>query len=101
MVLRRLALAALLTLWSVTSVTAQPGTSEALDRGFQALQRGDAAGADAIFREGLTRHPRDPQLLFGAGMAASLQGRDEEAISLLKQALQIAPEFLQAAALLG
>ena len=101
MVLCRLALAALLLTWSVTSVTAQPAMSEALDRGFQALQSGDAARADAIFREALTGHPRDPQLLFGAGMAASLQGRDQEAISLLKQALQIEPRLLQAAALLG
>jgi tetratricopeptide (TPR) repeat protein len=101
MVVCRLALAALLLTWSVTSVTAQPASSEALDKGFQALQSGDAARADAIFREALTGHPRDPQLLFGAGMAASLQGRDQEAISLLKQALQIEPRLLQAAALLG
>jgi tetratricopeptide (TPR) repeat protein len=101
MVLRRLALAALLITWFATSVTAQPASSEALDKGFQALQSGDAARADAIFREALTGHPRDPQLLFGAGMAASLQGRDQEAISLLKQALQIEPRLLQAAALLG
>jgi tetratricopeptide (TPR) repeat protein len=101
MLLRRLALAALLITWSVTSVAAQPATSEAMDKGFQALQSGDAARADAIFREGLSRQPRDPQLLFGAGMAASLQGRDQEAISLLKQALQIEPKLLQAAALLG
>jgi tetratricopeptide (TPR) repeat protein len=101
MLLRRLALAALLIMWSVTSVTAQPATSEALDKGFQAVQSGDAARADAIFREALTGHPRDPQLLFGAGMAASLQGRDQEAISLLKKALQIEPRLLQAAALLG
>jgi Flp pilus assembly protein TadD len=46
-----------------------------------------------MFREGLTRHPRDPQLLLGAGIAASLQGRDQEAISLLKQALQIEPQL--------
>jgi tetratricopeptide (TPR) repeat protein len=101
MVVCRLALAALLLTWSVTSVTAQPASPEPLDKGFQALQSGDAARADAIFREALTGHPRDPQLLFGAGMAASLQGRDQEAISLLKQALQIEPRLLQAAALLG
>jgi len=100
-VLCRVALAALLLTWSVTSVSAQPATSEALDKGFQALQSRDAARADAIFREALTGHPRDPQLLFGAGIAASLQGRDQEAISLLKQALQIEPRLLQAAALLG
>src|SRR5215467_15164480 len=101
MVLHRLGLAALLITWSVTSVTAQPATSEALNRGFQALQSGDAARADTIFREGLSQHPRDPQLLLGAGAAASLQGRDKEAISLLKQALQIEPELAPAAALLG
>src|SRR5262249_17403080 len=101
MIRHRLALATLLITWSVTSVTAQPATSEALTRGFQALQSGDAARADTIFREGLAQHPRDPQLLLGAGVAASLQGRDKEAISLLKQALQIEPELLQAAALLG
>jgi tetratricopeptide (TPR) repeat protein len=101
MFLRRLALATVLIIWSATSVTAQPATSEALTKGFQALQSGDAAGADAIFREGLTRHPRDPQLLFGAGVAAGLQGRDQEAISLLKEALQIEPGLSPAAALLG
>jgi tetratricopeptide (TPR) repeat protein len=101
MVLRRLAIAALLLTWSVTSVTAQPAASEALDKGLQALQSGDAARAETIFREGLTRRPRDPQLLFGAGLATSLQGRDQEAIALLKQALQIEPQLLQAAALLG
>jgi tetratricopeptide (TPR) repeat protein len=101
MVLRRFALAALLITWSVTSVTAQPATSEALDKGFQALQGGDASRADTIFREGLTRRPRDPQLLFGAGIAAHLQGQDQEAISFLKQALQIEPGLSPAAALLG
>jgi tetratricopeptide (TPR) repeat protein len=99
--LRRLALAALLITWSVTSVAAQTATSDALDKGFQALQGGDAARADAIFREGLTRRPRDPQLLFGEGIAAHLQGQDQEAISFLKQALQIEPGLSPAAALLG
>jgi tetratricopeptide (TPR) repeat protein len=101
MVLRRLALAVFLIACSVTSVAAQAATSEWLDKGFQALQSGDAARADAIFREGLTRRPRDPQLLLGAGVAASVQGRDQDAISLLRQALQIEPQLLQAAALLG
>jgi tetratricopeptide (TPR) repeat protein len=101
MLLRRVALAALLIAWFVTSVTAQPAASEALERGFRALQSGDAAQADGIFREALTRHPRDPQLLLGAGIAANLEGRGQEAISLLKQAVQIAPELSPASALLG
>jgi tetratricopeptide (TPR) repeat protein len=101
MVLRRLALAVLLISCSTTSVVAQPAMSEALDKGFQALQSGDAPRAGSIFREALTRHPGDPQLLLGAGVAASLQGQDKEAIALLKQALEIEPQLLQAAAILG
>ena len=101
MVLRRLALALLVLAWSTTSARAQPTMSEALDKGFQALQSGDAARASSIFREALTRHPSDPQLLLGAGVAASLQGQDTEAIALLKQALQLEPQLLQAAAILG
>lgn len=101
MVLRRLALALVLSSWFTSAVSAQPAPSEALDKGFQALQSGDAARANSIFREALTRHPGDPQLLLGAGVAASLLGQDKEAIALLKQALQIEPQLLQAAAILG
>jgi len=101
MVLRRLAIALVLISWFTTSVSAQRGPSEALDKGFQALQRGDAASAASIFREALTRHPGDPQLLFGAGVAAGIQGQDKDAIAFLKQALQIEPQLLQAAVFLG
>src|SRR5437867_771431 len=101
MVLRRLAFVAFLIACCAASVSAQPAMSEALDKGFQALQSGDAPRAGAIFRDALTRHPRDPQLLLGAGVAASLQGQDKEAIELLTQALQIEPQLLQAAAILG
>jgi tetratricopeptide (TPR) repeat protein len=99
--LRRLALALVLISWFATTVTAQTASSDALDKGFQALQSGDAARAGSIFREALTRRPRDPQLLFGAGVAAGIQGQDEDAIAFLKQALQIEPQLFQAAAFLG
>jgi tetratricopeptide (TPR) repeat protein len=101
MSIRRLALVALLIVSPAATARAQVGASEALNRGFQALQSGDAASAGSIFRDALTRHPSDPQLLFGAGVAASLQGQDKEAIVLLKQALQLEPQLLQAAAILG
>ena len=101
MALRRLAFALVLISWFTTSVSAQPGPSEALDKGFQALQNGDTASAASIFREALTRHPRDPQLLFGAGVAAGIQGQDQDAIAFLKQALQIEPQLVQAAVFLG
>jgi len=101
MALRRLAFALVLLSWFTTSVSAQPAPSEALDKGFQALQSGDTASAASIFREALTRHPRDPQLLFGAGVAAGIQGQDQDAIAFLKQALQIEPQLVQAAVFLG
>ncbi len=97
----RLALVALLTVSPAALAGAQPATPEALEKGFQALQNGDTDKAASIFREALTRNPRDPQLLFGAGVAAKVQGRDQDAIGLLKQALQIEPQFAQAAAFLG
>jgi tetratricopeptide (TPR) repeat protein len=97
----RLALVALLTVGPAAIAGAQPATPEALEKGFQALQNGDTDKAASIFREALTRNPRDPQLFFGAGVAAKVQGRDQDAIALLKQALQIEPQFAQAAAFLG
>lgn len=101
MVLRRVAIALVLLSCSTASVSAQRATAEALDKGFQALQSGDTASAASIFREALTRHPRDPQLLFGAGVAAAIQGQENDAIAFLKQALQIEPQLAQAAVFLG
>jgi tetratricopeptide (TPR) repeat protein len=97
----RLAFVALLTVGPAATVSAQPATSDALDKGFQALQNGDTDRADSIFHEALTRHPGDPLLLFGAGVVAKLHGQDRDAIALLKQALQIEPRLTQAAAILG
>jgi len=47
------------------------------------------------------RDPKDPRLLFGAGIAAHLQGREHDAVSLLRQALQYEPRLTQAAVILG
>jgi tetratricopeptide (TPR) repeat protein len=101
MSLCRLALVACLTLGPAATVHGQPATSEAIEKGFQALQDGDTDRADSIFRAARTRHPRDPLLLFGAGVVAKLQGQDRDAIALLKQALQIEPQLAEAAAMLG
>jgi tetratricopeptide (TPR) repeat protein len=97
----RLALVAFLTVGSAVTVGAQPARSEAIEKGFQALENGDTDRADSIFREALTRRPRDPLLLLGAGVVAKLQGQDGDAIALLKQALQIEPRLVAAAAILG
>ena len=76
-------------------------TSNPLDTGFQAIQNGDGDTAASIFKSALARDPKDPRLLFGAGLAAHLQGREHDAIALLKQALQYEPRMTQAATVLG
>jgi tetratricopeptide (TPR) repeat protein len=97
----RLVLVALLTVGPATSLCAQPAMSEAVEKGFQALQNGDTDTAASIFGEALTRRPKDPLVLFGAGVVAKVQGQDEHAIALLKQALQIEPRLAAAALILG
>ena len=69
--------------------------------GWEAIQRGDGEKAAAAFREALTNNPRDPGLLTGAAMAAHLLGRDDQAMSSLKRAIEVAPEHAYAHYLLG
>jgi len=80
---------------------AQSTPPDAVQAGFSALERGDADAAATVFRSALTQHPRDPVLLFGAGAAAHLQGRERDALQLLQQALAFEPRLTQASALLG
>ena len=96
---RRLAAVAFVVL-TAASAHAQPSDST-LENGFAALQRGDADAAARVFRGALADHPRDAALLYGAGYAAYLQGREEDARDLLKRAVDIEPRLLQAAVLLG
>ena len=80
---------------------AQSPAPDPVDAGFQAIQSGDADKAASIFKSALARSPRDARLLFGAGVAAHLQGRERDAMSLLQQALQQEPRLTQASAILG
>jgi tetratricopeptide (TPR) repeat protein len=86
-------------------MTAAPAGAQSqhdpLDAGFAALQNGDADAAASIFRSALARSPRDARLLFGAGVAAHLQGKEHDAMALLKQALQQEPRLTQASGILG
>jgi len=99
----RLFLALVLAALSVATAVAQTRAQNdlLLHQGIDALNNGDIDRAAVIFREALGRYPDDPQLLLGAGVAASLQGRDEDAIPLLKRSLQIEPRLAPAATLLG
>jgi tetratricopeptide (TPR) repeat protein len=79
----------------------QSTPTDAVQAGFTALERGDADAASRVFRGALSGHPRDPILLYGAGIAAYLQGRERDALQMLQQALQFEPRLTQASALLG
>jgi len=69
--------------------------------GWEAIQRGDGEKAAFAFRQVLAANPRDVRALMGAGIAAHLLGRDDDAISSLKRALQVEPDNVQASYLLG
>jgi tetratricopeptide (TPR) repeat protein len=79
----------------------QSPANDAAQTGFDALQRGDTEKAAAIFNDALGGHPHDPALLYGAGVAAHLQGRERDASRLLKAAIGVEPRMTPASALLG
>jgi tetratricopeptide (TPR) repeat protein len=87
------------------TLRAAPGTvDEPQDpqrAGWEAIQRGDGEKAAASFRAVLAANPDDVRALAGAGIAAHLTGRDDQAINYLKKAIQIDPEFVQASYMLG
>ena len=69
--------------------------------GWEAIQRGDGEKAASSFRAVLAVNPTDAEALTGAGLAAHLLGRDDQAISYLKRAVQSDPEYVHASYVLG
>ena len=72
-----------------------------LEAGILALQAGDTVKAASIFAETLRQNPRDPSLHMGAGLAAHMRGRDDEARKFLSRALELEPRYTAASSLLG
>jgi tetratricopeptide (TPR) repeat protein len=68
---------------------------------WEALEKGDASKAAAIFRDALDRSPSDPFLLYGSAHASIALGRTDAAISSLKRAIEYEPKFLHAMVLLA
>jgi Flp pilus assembly protein TadD len=83
------------------AVHGQPAPSRAAEAGWDALEEGDGEKAAAALSQALAGHPREPALLYGAGAAAHLAGRDSEACELLRKAIEIEPRLTPASALLG
>jgi tetratricopeptide (TPR) repeat protein len=98
---RTLLAAACLALWIPASTLAQSTLTELNDAGWKLLQQGDAGRAARMFADALSLKPDDPVLLYGAGAAASLQGRPKEAIARLQRALKSDPAFIPASLMLG
>jgi hypothetical protein len=69
--------------------------------GWEAIQRGDGEKAAAAFRAQLTVNPGNSRALTGAGLAAQLLGRSDEALSHLKRAVQADADNVQALYALG
>jgi tetratricopeptide (TPR) repeat protein len=69
--------------------------------GWEAIQRSDGEKAAAAFRVRLASNPNDVRALTGAALAAHLLGRDDQAASYLKKALQADPDNVQASYALG
>ena len=86
----------LLLALALQALPADPGRT-----GWEAIQRGDGEKAAAAFRAQLAVNPGDSRALTGAGLAAHLTGRADEAIRYLKRALQANPENVQASYALG
>jgi tetratricopeptide (TPR) repeat protein len=100
-VMRTLAAVVLLCL-AAPVLTAQRDSSAQLSRaGWDALNAGRLAEAAAAFDAGLKLSPQQPSVLLGAGIAAHLRGREDEARRLLVDALKLQPSLTEASLVLG
>lgn len=96
-----LALAVFLCLPSAEGAQVDPKTALLERDGFQALAAGQAHRAAEAFREALAADPKNARLHFGAGVAAYLERRDDDAKGALERSLALAPGLAQAREVLG
>ncbi|HSL24236.1 MAG TPA: tetratricopeptide repeat protein [Vicinamibacterales bacterium] len=94
-----LAFAAIVFVCSLGGASAQPGPPA--PDAWEALRRGDASKAAALFRAALERDPYNAVLYYGAGLAAVTLGRTNDALAAFRRALEQEPRFTEAALALG
>ena len=97
-----LAAVATLSAFSIaTTLTRRAQRKMAAPEAWAALERQDAALAASLFRDKLKERPRDPVLHFGSAAAARALGKSDAALSSLRTAIEIDPEFAEALTMLG
>jgi tetratricopeptide (TPR) repeat protein len=100
--LKRVALSLLLAFFAYLPLDAQSDAArQAWEQGWQAIQAGDGERAAGIFRQALEYNQSESLLHFGAGIAAHVLGRTDDAVRSLKRALELNPRLGDAAKLLG
>jgi hypothetical protein len=97
----RPALVLALSLIVSASAPQRPSVAELDKAGWAAIRANRLQEAADAFREGIRTDPRNVRLVLGAGLAAHLLGRTEEARQYLVAALQIEPALTEASILLG
>ncbi len=90
-----------LTLASVPPVDGQAARDSLAQAGWEALKQGDADRASLMFADALKQHPTNALLHLGAGAAAHMLGRQQDAADYLTRALALEPKLTAASALLG
>src|SRR3954470_7342167 len=92
----------LLSAGSATIVAGQQRSAAQLSKaGWDALNGGRIQDASTLFDEALRSGPQTATTLLGAGLAARLQGRNDDVRRLLVDALKIEPSLTAASLLLG
>lgn len=67
--------------------------TDPVERGWQLLEQGDLAGAEASLRKARKHEPDDPEVLCLAGAVCAQRGDIEEALDMLARAAEADPEY--------
>jgi len=92
---------ALIALAAPCAAQIDPKTALVERAGWEALAAGRARVAAEAFRDAIAADPQNPRLHLGAGMAATLERRDADALAEVQRALALDPRLVEAQALVG